>query len=89
MYMSVQVFRDQRYRMPLKLELQAIVSFLMWVLGTKLKSSPRQAHSLISWTTASIPIVELFEFIFHLIIESVVYNSIFACGRMWPQLIMW
>lgn len=45
MYMWVQMYRSQRCRIPLELELQVVVSHLVWVLGIKLRSCGRAVHA--------------------------------------------
>lgn len=41
----VQIHRSQRCRIPLELELQVVVSHLVWVLGIKLRSRGRAVHA--------------------------------------------
>lgn len=41
----VQMHRSQRCRIPLELELQVVLSHLVWVLGIKLRSRGRAVHA--------------------------------------------
>lgn len=48
-HVSTGAHRGQKNCIPLDLELQAIVNFVVWVLGVELKSSGRAVDALKCW----------------------------------------
>jgi hypothetical protein len=56
-------YRGQRHRVPLELELQAVVSCAAWVLGTELGSSGGAARALHCQGISSAPTVAFFLFL--------------------------
>lgn len=48
-HVSTDAHQGQKNCIPLELELQAVVNYVMWVLGVELKSSVRAVDDLKRW----------------------------------------
>lgn len=75
LYVSVYVPNKIREACSLKMEFQAIVSFVMWVLGTELGSLARTAGALNPWAISPAPDFLLLVVIF---VRSLIYVVLFS-----------